>query len=101
MTKKMPSIEGMESDEKLKHAALSLCSPNGLETEGKVCGEAQEGSTQGDPEVVGYFCRSWHQHIRPYTRRLSAVGGAVRAGADDLFIIGWYLLLISPEGSST
>ena len=82
----------MESDEKLRHlvwhAALSLCSPNALETEGKVWGEAREGSRQGDPEAGGYFCLAWHPHIRALDRRLSAVGGAARAGADDLFIIG-------------
>ena len=31
---------------------------------------------------------AWHPLIRALDRRLSAVGGAARAGADDLFIIG-------------
>ena len=53
-------LEVMESEDSLRHlvwhAALSLCSPNALETEEKVWGEAQEGSTQGVPEAGAYFC---------------------------------------------
>ena len=62
---------------------LSARQMPGRQKEG--CGE---GSTQGVPEAGGYFCVAWHPHIRALDRRMSAAGGAARAGADDLFIIG-------------
>lgn len=31
---------------------------------------------------------AWHPQIRELDRRMRAVGGAVKAGMDDLFIIG-------------
>ena len=57
-------LKVMDSEEELRHlawhAALSLASPNALESGGKVWGQAREGATQGDPEAGTYFCAAWH-----------------------------------------
>ena len=85
-------IKVLDSEEELRHlswhAALSLASFNALESDGQVWGHAQEGATQGDPEAGTYFCVAWHPHIRVLDHSLSIVGGAARAGMDDLFAIG-------------
>ena len=82
-------LEGEESLRHLVwHAALTLSSPSALESGGKVWGEAAEGVIQGDPESGSYFCVAWHPHIRVLDRELAAVGGAVKAGMDDIFVIG-------------
>jgi hypothetical protein len=61
-------LEVLESEESLRHlvwhAAVSLASPNSLETGGTVWGEAKEGGTQGNPEAGAYFCVAWHPYIR-------------------------------------
>ena len=48
-------IKVLDSEEELRHlswhAALSLASFNALESDGQVWGHAQEGATQGDPEI--------------------------------------------------
>ena len=53
-------LEVLEGEESLRHlawhAALSLASPNALETGGSVWGQAREGGTQGDPEAGIWFC---------------------------------------------
>ena len=85
-------LQVMESEEQLRHlvwhAALSLASANALESGGKVRGQAKEGATQGDPEAGTYFCVAWHPQIRELDREVSLVGGAARAGMDDLFVVG-------------
>ena len=82
-------LEGEDSLRHLVwHAALSLSSPSALESGGKVWGEAAEGMCQGDPESGSYFCLAWHPEIRELDRQIAAVGGAVKAGMDDLFIVG-------------
>ena len=85
-------LKVMDSEEELRHlawhAALSLASPNALESGGKVWGQAREGATQGDPEAGTYFCAAWHPQIRELDREIAMVGGAARAGMDDLFVVG-------------
>ena len=85
-------LKVLESEEELRHlvwhAALSLASSNALESGGKVWGQAKEGATQGDPEAGTYFCVAWHPQIRELDRIVSMVGGAARAGMDDLFVVG-------------
>ena len=51
-------------------------------------GQAREGATQGDPEAGTYFCVAWHPELRELDRELARVGGAARAGMDDLFAVG-------------
>ena len=85
-------LKVLENEEELKHlawhAALSLASSNSLESGGKVWGQAPEGATQGDPEAGTYFCAAWHPYIRDLDREIAQVGGAARAGMDDLFVVG-------------
>ena len=82
-------LEGEESLRHLSwHAALTLASPNALESGGTVWGQAREGGTQGNPEAGSWFCVAWQPQIRRLDAELSAVGGAAKAGMDDLFAIG-------------
>ena len=85
-------LQVLDSEEDLKHlvwhAALSLASPNALESGGKVWGQAEEGATQGDPEAGTFFCAAWHPQIRELDRVIAQAGGAARAGMDDLFVVG-------------
>ena len=59
-----------------------------MESGGKVWGRAADGATQGDPEAGGYFGVGWHPQLRELDRVVSAVGGASRAGCDDLCVVG-------------
>jgi hypothetical protein len=82
-------LEGEESLKHLElHAALTLASPNSLESGGTVGGQAKEGGTQGNPEAGSWFCVAWHHQIRELDRELSVVGGAAKAEMDDLFALG-------------
>ena len=69
-------------------SALSLTSAGPLESGGEVWGIATDGTTQGDPEAGGYFSVGWHPQLRELDRIVSAVGGAARAGCDDLCVAG-------------
>ena len=57
-------LEVLEGEDSLRHlawhAALSLASPNALETGGVVWGQAKEGGTQGDPEGRQALGSVWH-----------------------------------------
>ena len=85
-------LQVLDGEEELRHlawhAALSLASANALESGGKVWGQAKEGATQGDPEAGTYFCVAWHSQIRELDGVVSQVGGAARAGMDDLYVVG-------------
>ena len=85
-------LEVLEGEERVKHlawhAALSLASPNALETGGSVWGQAREGRTQGDPEAGTCFCVAWHPHVRTLDSVLTEAGGAAKLGMDDLFATG-------------
>ena len=85
-------LQVMDEDDSLQHlvwhAALSLAPAGPLESNGKVWGEAADGATQGDPEAGGYFSVGWHPQLRELDRIVSVVGGAARAGCDDLCVAG-------------
>ena len=70
------------------HAALSLAPYGELESKGTVWGQSQDGTTQGDPEAGAYFAVGWHPQLRQLDSVVSAVGGAARAGCDDLVVVG-------------
>ena len=80
-------LEVLEGEESLRHlswhAALTLASPNALESGGTVWGQAREGGTQGNPEAGSWFCVAWQPQIRRLDAELSVVGGAAKAGMDD------------------
>ena len=85
-------LQVMEREDSLKHlvwhAALSLAPAGPLESGGKVWGQAADGATQGDPEAGGYFSVGWHPQLRELDSIVAAVGGAARAGCDDLCVAG-------------
>jgi hypothetical protein len=82
-------VAGEESLRHLaSHVALSLAPAGALESGGKVWGQAEDGTTQGDPEAGGYFGVGWHPQLRQLDRVVSAAGGAARAGCDDLCAVG-------------
>ena len=51
-------------------------------------GEAQEGTTQGDPLSGPFFCVSIHKEVRKADQALQRCGGMVRCGWDDGYFLG-------------
>ena len=84
-------LEVMEQEESLRHlvwhAAQTLAPPCTLESGGRRWGEACEGTTQGDPESSDYFSIAWHPQVRELDSTLARVGGAAKAGMDDLYAV--------------
>jgi hypothetical protein len=82
----------MEGEEELRHlvwhAAQTLAPSSALEHGGRRWGEASEGATQGDPPSAAYFSLAWHPQLRVLDAQLARVGGAARAGMDDLYAVG-------------
>ena len=70
------------------HAAQILAPSSALEHGGHVWGEAPEGTTQGDPPAGALFSVAWHPQLRELDAKMVAVGGAARAGMDDLYVCG-------------
>ena len=85
-------LEVMEGEDGLRHlvwhAAQTLASATTLEHGGKKWGRAPEGTAQGDPESAAYFSLAWHPQLRILDAELARVGGAARAGMDDLYAVG-------------
>ena len=70
------------------HAAQILAPSSALEHGGHVWGEAGERTTQGDPPAGALFSVAWHPQLRELDAKVAAVGGAARAGMDDLYVCG-------------
>ena len=85
-------IEALESEPSLRHlawhAATCLASHTGLESGGKLWGQAEEGLSQGDPEASGCFCVAWHREVRALDATLAEHGGFARFGNDDGYLVG-------------
>ena len=85
-------IEALESEPSLRHlawhAATCLASHTGLESGGKLWGEAEEGLSQGDPKASSWFCVAWHKEVRELNAILAAHGGFARFGNDDGYLVG-------------
>ena len=85
-------LETLEEEPSLRHMAwhfaTSMGAPTGLETGGRMWGEAGDGLVQGAPGSSGYFCVSWHPEVRQLDAEVSADGGAARLGNDDGYIFG-------------
>ena len=85
-------LEVLDAEEGLRHlawhAAQTLAPATTLEHGGRIWGEATDGTSQGDPESAAYFSVAWHPQLRILDAELAAVGGAARAGMDDLYCVG-------------
>ena len=85
-------VEALEEVETLQHlaqfAGMLLAPVSGLESGGEFWGEAQEGTTQGDPLSGPFFCVSIHKEVRKADQALQRCGGMVRCGWDDGYFLG-------------
>ena len=76
----------------LRHLAYFCAVTNapvtGLESGGDLCGEAEEGDTQGDPAASMRFCVGLQSSLVTLGAACSQGGGMARAGADDVIAIG-------------
>ena len=85
-------VEALEEEESLRHlaqlAGILLAPVSGLESGGEFWGEAQEGTTQGDPLSGPFFCVSIHKEVRKADHSLQNCGGMVRCGWDDGYFLG-------------
>lgn len=85
-------VEALEEEESLRHlaqfAGILLAPVSGLESGGEFWGEAQEGTTQGDPLSGPFFCVSIHKEVRKADYSLQNSGGMVRCGWDDGYFLG-------------
>ena len=85
-------VESLEEVESLQHlaqlAGMLLAPVSGLESGGEFWGEAQEGTTQGDPLSGPFFCVSIHKEVRKADHSLQRCGGMVRCGWDDGYFLG-------------
>ena len=85
-------IEALEQEPSLRHlawhAATCLASHTGLESGGRLWGEAGEGLSQGDPEASGWFCVAWHREVQALDATLAEHGGFARFGNDDGYLVG-------------
>ena len=85
-------IDAFADEPTLRHlahfCAVTLAPINGLETSGKIWGEAPEGDTQGDSAASMRFCVALHSSLLLLDAACNAGGGMVRAGADDITAIG-------------
>ena len=60
----------------------------GLEAGGVLWGESSEGVAQGDPLSMLLFCVGIHEDLVWLQAQLEECGGMVRAGADDVYVVG-------------
>ena len=67
---------------------MTLAPVNGLESGGRLWGEASEGDTQGDPAASMRFCVALQASLLLLQEACSPSGGMVKAGADDINVIG-------------
>ena len=85
-------VHSLEIEPELRHLALHaatvLAPRNGLESGGKLWGEASEGGTQGDPESGPYFCIGIQEMVVEADSRVNAHGGIARFGWDDGYLVG-------------
>ena len=85
-------LRGLSSEPSLQHmvahVAISLAPAAVLEVGGRIWGEAQEGTVQGDPESTTYCCVAIQPEVIELDKRLAAAGGLARAGCDDVFAVG-------------
>ena len=82
----------LEAEQSLGHIALHFATtnamPTGLETGGKLWGEAGDGLTQGCPLSGGFFCVGWHRDVRELETELATEGGTSLFGNDDGYLLG-------------
>ena len=86
-------IDAFANEPTLRHLAhfctVTLAPCNGLESGGRLWGEAQEGDTQGDSAAASMrFCVALHASLLILQEACSPSGGMVKAGADDINVIG-------------
>ena len=85
-------IESLEAEPTLRHLAwhfaTTMAMTTGLETGGKLWGEAEDGLVQGDPESGGYFCVGWHREVKELDTELAVEGGCCIFGNDDGYLLG-------------
>ena len=87
-------IDAFADEPSLRHlahfCAVTLAPVNGLETGGRLWGEAAEGDTQGDSAASMRFCVALHPSLLLLDAgcRAGDCGGMARAGADDITAIG-------------
>ena len=72
------TITALEKDPATRHlawhAATIMAPATGLESGGKLWGQAEEGQSQGDPEASSFFCVSWHEDVKELNAVLSEAG---------------------------
>ena len=85
-------VEALEEEETLQHlachAATLLAPASGLESKGRLWGESDEGTTQGDPESGPFFNVAIHQDVRIADADLVKERGCARFGWDDGYLFG-------------
>ena len=85
-------IQTLDSEPTLRHlaffAAITLAAAGGLEFGGVKWGEAEEGGTQGAPEMAPWFCVAIHPMVRRLDGAVKAAGGLARFGMDDGYVVG-------------
>ena len=59
-----------------------------MEAGGVLWGESSEGVAQGDPLSMLLFCVGIHEDLVWLQAQLEECGGMVRAGADDVYVVG-------------
>ena len=86
------TIQALQMEPSLQHlahfAAITLAPVGGLESGGKLWGEAAEGETQGDPASTALFCVGLQPSAVKLDTECKEGGGLARFGADDGFAIG-------------
>ena len=86
------TIDAFAGEQSLRHlahfTAVTLGPVHGLETGGKIWGEAAEGDTQGDPAASMRFCVGLQPSLRRLDDACKVGGGMARGGADDITAIG-------------
>ena len=91
-TSRASIIAGLEYYESLRHlawaAAVQLAPHHGLESGGRMWGEAGEGTTQGDTAAPPWACISWHRWVEELHNSMVRVGGQAIFGMDDGYIQG-------------
>jgi len=85
-------VAALEAEPSLRHIALHFATanamPTGLETGGKLWGEAEDGLIQGCPLSGGFFCVGWHRDVRELDTELATEGGSSVFGNDDGYLLG-------------
>ena len=85
-------VTALEDEPSLRHlawhTATCLAPKAGLESRGRIWGEACDGGSQGDPEAGPQFNVAWQKDVRVLDYRVSVSQGMARFGNDDGYVVG-------------